>query len=128
MWKVSTFGFFLVRIQSECEKIRTRITPNADSFRAVTSAILSGDYPLSKHVTIQWSFRDEILSRWFHEMKLFRETTFPCSVSVNSIYITKNSSLFSQNKGLELHGCFHVNLLHILRTPFSKNTSEGLLL
>ena len=26
------------------------------------------------------------------------------------------------------HGCSHVNLLHIFRTPFAKNTSEGLLL
>ena len=26
------------------------------------------------------------------------------------------------------HGCSHVNLLHIFRTPFRKNTSGGLLL
>ena len=32
---MSVFGFFLVRIQSECEKIRTRKTPNTDAFHAV---------------------------------------------------------------------------------------------
>ena len=26
------------------------------------------------------------------------------------------------------HGCSPVNILHIFRTPFSKNTSEGLFL
>ena len=34
-WKVSVFVVILVRIQSECGKIRTRITPNTDSFQAV---------------------------------------------------------------------------------------------
>ena len=34
-WKVSIFGVILVRIQSESEKIRTRITPNTDTFNAV---------------------------------------------------------------------------------------------
>ena len=31
-WKVSVFRGFLVRIQSECGKIRTRKTPNTDTF------------------------------------------------------------------------------------------------
>ena len=35
-WKVSVFGVILVRIQSEWEKIRTRITPNTDTFYAVS--------------------------------------------------------------------------------------------
>ena len=34
-WKVSVFGVILVRIQAECGKIRTRITPNTDNFHAV---------------------------------------------------------------------------------------------
>ena len=33
--KVSVFGVILVRIQSECGKIRTTITPNTDTFHAV---------------------------------------------------------------------------------------------
>ena len=33
--EVSVFGVILVRIQSECRKIRTRITPNTDTFHAV---------------------------------------------------------------------------------------------
>ena len=33
-WKVSVFGVILVRIQAECGKIRTRITPNTDNFHA----------------------------------------------------------------------------------------------
>ena len=32
---MSVFGVILVRIQSECVKIRTRITPNTDTFHAV---------------------------------------------------------------------------------------------
>ena len=34
-WKVSIFGVFLVRIQSECGKIQTRKTPNMDTFHIV---------------------------------------------------------------------------------------------
>ena len=34
-WKVSVFGVFLVRIQFKCGKIRTRKTPNTDTFHAV---------------------------------------------------------------------------------------------
>ena len=37
-WKVSLFGDILVRIQSECGKMRTRITPTTDTFYAVWSA------------------------------------------------------------------------------------------
>ena len=33
--KVSVFGVILVRIQSECGKTRTRITPNTDAFHPV---------------------------------------------------------------------------------------------
>ena len=34
--KLFVFGVILVRIQSEYRKIRTRITPNMDTFHAVT--------------------------------------------------------------------------------------------
>ena len=34
-WKVSVLGVILIRIQSEWGKIRTRITPNTDTFYAV---------------------------------------------------------------------------------------------
>ena len=34
-WKMSVFGVILVRIQSECVKIRTRKTPNTVNFYAV---------------------------------------------------------------------------------------------
>ena len=32
---MSVFAVILVRIQSECRKLRTRITPNTDTFYAV---------------------------------------------------------------------------------------------
>ena len=35
-WKVPVFGVFLVRIQSECWKMRTRKTPNTDIFHAIS--------------------------------------------------------------------------------------------
>ena len=38
-WIVSVFGDFLVRIQSECRKVRARKTPNTDTFHAVGSWI-----------------------------------------------------------------------------------------
>ena len=34
-WKISLFGIFLVRINSECGKIRSRKTPNTDTFHEV---------------------------------------------------------------------------------------------
>ena len=38
--KVSVFGVFLVRIQSKCEKIQTRKTPNTNTFYAVYSVLI----------------------------------------------------------------------------------------
>ena len=38
-YKESVFGVVLIRIQSECGKMRTRITPNTDSFYAVSRHI-----------------------------------------------------------------------------------------
>ena len=35
-WKVFVFRVSLVRIQSKCEEIRTRKTPNMNTFHAVT--------------------------------------------------------------------------------------------
>ena len=43
-WKVSVFGLFLVRIRSECGKIRTRKTPNTDTFHAVSSYSIVGAF------------------------------------------------------------------------------------
>ena len=40
--KVFIFEVILVRIQSECGKIRIRITPNTDTFYAATVFKLSG--------------------------------------------------------------------------------------
>ena len=39
-WEVSTFGVFLVRIQSKSGKIRTKKTPNMDTFHAVAQAVI----------------------------------------------------------------------------------------
>ena len=44
-WKRSRFGVFLVRLQFECGKIRTKKTPNTDNFHAVImQAILLNSY------------------------------------------------------------------------------------
>ena len=53
-----------------------------------------------------------------------------CSKSMQQIY-RKTPMLKLQSNFIEItlrHGCSPVNLLHILRTPFSKNTSRRLLL
>ena len=44
--KVSVFGVILIRIQSKCQKIRTTITQNTDTFHAVLVAL---PYPLLLH-------------------------------------------------------------------------------
>ena len=54
-----------------------------------------------------------------------------CSENIQQIY--RRSSLtkcdFNNNNEIALwHGCFPVNLLHIIRTPFPTNTSGRLLL
>ena len=41
VWKVFVFGAILVRIFSHWDCIRTRITPNADNFHAVTRFVFS---------------------------------------------------------------------------------------
>ena len=38
-YKVPIFGVILVPIQSESEKMRTRITPNTDTFHAVLNSL-----------------------------------------------------------------------------------------
>ena len=58
--KLSVFGVFLVRIQSQCGKIRTRKTPNTDPFHAVVvdctqhySTIFIGSWVQEQHTTWQ---------------------------------------------------------------------------
>ena len=43
-WKVPVLGVFLVRVQSECGKIRTRKTPNMDTFHAVFTYTFRFDF------------------------------------------------------------------------------------
>ena len=43
--KMSVFGVILVRIQSECRKIKTRITPNTGTFHAVSKGIMARAKP-----------------------------------------------------------------------------------
>ena len=55
-----------------------------------------------------------------------------CSENMLQIYQRTPMPKCDFNKNAKqialLHGCSHVNLLHIFRTPFPKNTSGGLLL
>ena len=62
------FGLYSVRIriQSECGKIRTRKTPNTDSFYAVKSY----KYKHSKHVSETHSERSETSKMGFFRKKL----------------------------------------------------------
>ena len=53
-WKVSVFGIFLVCIQSEFEKIRTRKPLNRDTFHAVDNDSEVRDAKLEQH---QWRHR-----------------------------------------------------------------------
>ena len=41
-WKVSVFEVFAVRIQPECGKMRTRKTPNTNTFHSVLLFVFSG--------------------------------------------------------------------------------------
>ena len=50
------------RVQSECEKIRTRITPNTETFYAVKSAVKKTKH---KNRYVCWHFRWWINSSWF---------------------------------------------------------------
>ena len=43
-WKVPVFGNILVRIQSKCGKIRTRITLNTDTFYAVLDNVVQATH------------------------------------------------------------------------------------
>ena len=44
--QVSVFGVILIRIHSECRKIRTRITPNTGTFYAVSNMNIRGKHPV----------------------------------------------------------------------------------
>ena len=55
LWKVSAFRVFLVRIQSECGKMRTRKTSNTDNFHAV--------------LVIHFQSKTELLSPFIHNVK-----------------------------------------------------------
>ena len=44
---MSIFGVILVRIQSKCGKIRTRVTPNTETFHAVISFLKSSDLTIN---------------------------------------------------------------------------------
>ena len=57
--KVSVFGVFLVSIQSECGKLRTRKTQNTDTFRAVIITLLLSKRPV---IVLSYSFPRVIFS------------------------------------------------------------------
>ena len=55
-WKVSVFGVILVRLRSECGKIRTRITLNTDTFFSILAAFHTrwGSWKILKMISIAW--------------------------------------------------------------------------
>ena len=55
--KVFAFGVFLVRIHSKCGKIRTRKTPNTDTFSAVYASVI-------------YSYKLFVASDFLHELFL----------------------------------------------------------
>ena len=69
----------------------------------------------------QQPFRDVLKKRCYENMQqIYKRTPMPKCVS------TKLQSNFIEI--ILRHGCSPVNLLHVFRTTFPKNTSEGLLL
>ena len=64
LWKVSLFGAFLVRIWSEYGKIRTRKSPNMDTFYLVTKSnffqFFFFDWPMEKSSTLR-----HVLNKYF---------------------------------------------------------------
>ena len=55
-WKVSVFGVILVRLRSECSKIRTRIILNTDTFFSILAAFHTrwGSWKILKMISIAW--------------------------------------------------------------------------
>ena len=52
-----------LRIQSECRKMRTRITPNTDTFRAVLGRLVSHIFIEGHHFVIVVNYAQSVLSR-----------------------------------------------------------------
>ena len=101
----------------------------------------------------QLEFRDIFLSQWYiqpccrfasisnlylssnrsrpSEVFLGKDVQKSCSKFTGGHPCRYVNSIKLHSKYIEIehwHGCSHVNLLHIFRTPFPKNTSGGLLL
>ena len=81
MWKVSIFGVFLVLIQSECGKIRTRKTPNMDPFHAVSS-YLQVIYKLN----FWWNPQNIIHDEFLFLVKLYQCCKFLGTITFQNSY------------------------------------------
>ena len=110
-WKVSVFGVFLVRvfspfrIQSDCGKIRTRKTPNTDTFYAV----------IRMHFSEIWlkSFFKKNKSHKIHQLQVYVVT-----VTLHLVQITLQQYLKWQRQSLVTF------LVFILYPLLQHNTSQ----
>ena len=108
--KVSVFGVILVRIQSECGKIWTRINPNTETFHVmlctfnlrpvIQSCDASCGYPGgSKKICIKWADKNfwyKLLSTFWVNVLLYSLTY--CPYHFVSKYHFKMSRSFFLNK------------------------------
>ena len=89
-WKVSVFGVIPVRIQFECGKIRTRITPNTGTFSSVIGLICAKiKAKISKSINITL---EPFWTRIILYFKVFNTiTSYPQSSSFINLTLTSTS-------------------------------------
>ena len=89
-WKVSVFGVIPVRIQFECGKIRTRITPNTGTFYSVIGLICTKiKAKISKSIDITL---EPFWTRIILYFKVFNTiTSYPQSSSFINLTLTSTS-------------------------------------
>ena len=89
-------GVFLVRIFPQSELIRTRTSPNTDTFHAVTSLERNTIYTPNFR-TFQYKNIKIPYSRIFQDMKNFHEISRTSGISRTYGHPVKRKSLFERN-------------------------------
>ena len=103
-----------LHIQSECGKIRTRITANTNTFHAVLGK--------ETYWTTYWNSRKSVSTQKQSSISFFRKR---CFEFMYQIY--RRTPIRKCNFSVEialLHGCYLVRFRHIFRTPSYKNPVE----
>ena len=83
--------------QSECDKIRTRITPNRDTFTQCSTALLFSFLETPGWKVLHWNYINIRLYLWYWGFTKMLQTEGPCNIKNNAVNRSVGSNWFSNS-------------------------------